>query len=47
MIPVFFDQSKEEIQNTLDLLNGVLMTGGGTDISLPDTNLLTPYGEAV
>lgn len=47
MIPVMFDDTKEELEDSLRVLNGILLTGGGSDIADHETNLLTQYGQAV
>ena len=47
VIPIFYDDSQEQMKKKLRLLNGVLLTGGKTEITFPDSNLLTPFGEAV
>lgn len=47
VIPIFYNDSQEKIKEKLRYLNGVLFTGGQTEIVLPNSNLLSPYGEAV
>ena len=47
VIPLFSEHSKKKLKDKLRLVNGVLLTGGGTLISFSHSNLLTAYGEAV